>query len=403
MTVNPPSFGGSRYVLTFLDDHFRFATVAFLKNKDGVPKRVEQHKCLTENQHGVRMIALKTDNGGEYIGREFEDRLRDFGIAHKRGCPRCPEQNGRSECLNRTLLNVAMCMLIESGTPRTLWAEAINTACYVRNRSPTRALNFKIPLNLWEGRELTRGDFINLRVFGCRVWVHADATTKTDDRSEECAFLGYEEGTDKGIRVYSMRRGKILIRTHGIFEETVFPFKLIGGGRGNDAILPVPNSANHQWGAGASTSNSGTQVDLSPPLEGYDTIPVENACETSKQNADPTEEIDIIEDVEERVHGEANIGEEIDGIMTDGNELTLNDVLALNNDSPGDYHPNEIRIFRENRTFNLILLGGDNQPRNVKEALNGPNGTEWLKAMTEEKANLDNMYTTSCRDRPGRT
>ncbi|GKD74345.1 ribonuclease H-like domain-containing protein, partial [Tanacetum coccineum] len=45
-----------------------------------------------------------------------------------------PQQNGIAERKNRTLIEAARTMLANSKLPTTLWAEAVNTACYVQNK-----------------------------------------------------------------------------------------------------------------------------------------------------------------------------------------------------------------------------------------------------------------------------
>ncbi|GKE87051.1 retrovirus-related pol polyprotein from transposon TNT 1-94, partial [Tanacetum coccineum] len=50
--------------------------------------------------------------------------LRQFSVA------RTPQQNRVAERRNRTLIEAARTMLADSKLPTTLWAEAINTACY---------------------------------------------------------------------------------------------------------------------------------------------------------------------------------------------------------------------------------------------------------------------------------
>jgi hypothetical protein len=54
-------------------------------------------------------------------------------------------------------------MLIQSGLRKKYWAEAVNTAVYLKNRSPTKALSEAMPEQAWSG-----GDKVNLshlRVF----------------------------------------------------------------------------------------------------------------------------------------------------------------------------------------------------------------------------------------------
>ena len=79
------------------------------------------------------------DNAREFILSEFQEYLDSEGIILKTTSPYSPSQNGVAECLNRTLIEHARAMIIDSGLPKFLWEEAIAYACYLKNCSPTRA------------------------------------------------------------------------------------------------------------------------------------------------------------------------------------------------------------------------------------------------------------------------
>ncbi|GJY86753.1 putative ribonuclease H-like domain-containing protein [Tanacetum coccineum] len=63
----------------------------------------------------------------------------DGGYVRPLSVARTPQQNGVAERKNRTLIEAARTMLADSKLPTTFWAEAVNTACYVQNRS----MNYK--------------------------------------------------------------------------------------------------------------------------------------------------------------------------------------------------------------------------------------------------------------------
>ena len=88
---------------------------------------------------------LRSDNGGEYTSVEFMKHLKSEGVHHERTVPKNPQQNGVAEHLNRTLIEMTRAMLSGSILSRNLWAEALSTAVYIRNRSPTKAVEDKTP------------------------------------------------------------------------------------------------------------------------------------------------------------------------------------------------------------------------------------------------------------------
>ena len=93
--------------------------------------------------HCVKTI--RTDNGGKYTSKEFEEYLCEEGVRHELTIPKCPEQNGVAERTNRTLVEMVRAMLADSKLPKTFWAEALATAVYLRNRCPTKSVEGKTP------------------------------------------------------------------------------------------------------------------------------------------------------------------------------------------------------------------------------------------------------------------
>ncbi|GKA81835.1 putative ribonuclease H-like domain-containing protein [Tanacetum coccineum] len=69
--------------------------------------------------------------------------------------------NGVAERKNRTLIEAARTMLVDSKLPTTFWAEAVNTACYVLNKVLVIKPHNKTPCELIRGRTPLI-DFMNL-------------------------------------------------------------------------------------------------------------------------------------------------------------------------------------------------------------------------------------------------
>ena len=71
------------------------------------------------------IMKLRTDNGGEYLSKEFQAYLASNGIEHQLTVPHSPQQNGVAEWLNRTLVESARAMLSHSNLPNRFWAEEL--------------------------------------------------------------------------------------------------------------------------------------------------------------------------------------------------------------------------------------------------------------------------------------
>ncbi|GJS41306.1 retrovirus-related pol polyprotein from transposon TNT 1-94 [Tanacetum coccineum] len=103
-------------------------------------------------------------DGGFYSFRDGKGRISrkgkiktgsldfDNGIKREFSIARTPQQNGVAERKNRTLIEAARTMLVDSKFPTTFWAEAVNIACYVLNRVLVIKPHNKTPYELIRGR-----------------------------------------------------------------------------------------------------------------------------------------------------------------------------------------------------------------------------------------------------------
>jgi len=69
------------------------------------------------------------------------------------------------------------------------WAEVVDTAHYLFNRSPLSMLEDKTPPDVWINKNHSLS---HLKVFGCNAYVHVlkDKRTKLDRKFERCSFIG---------------------------------------------------------------------------------------------------------------------------------------------------------------------------------------------------------------------
>ena len=178
---------------------------------------------MVEKATGKRLKAIRTDNGGEFTSSEFEAHLRTEGVCHELTIPKNPEQNGVAERMNRTLVETVRSMLSHANLPHRFWAEALSTAAYLRNRSPTKAVNGMTPYEAWSGQK-PRVD--HLRIFGCQAFAHIpkDERKKLDSKSKKCILMGYGTST-KGYRLYDLLKRKVIFSRDVIFNEQKCEFE----------------------------------------------------------------------------------------------------------------------------------------------------------------------------------
>ncbi|GJS62330.1 putative ribonuclease H-like domain-containing protein [Tanacetum coccineum] len=88
-----------------------------------------------ENQLNHNVKIIRCDNGTEFKNHAMNELCAKKGIKREFSVARTPQQNGVAERKNRTLIEAARTMLADSLLPIPFWAEAVNIACYVLNRS----------------------------------------------------------------------------------------------------------------------------------------------------------------------------------------------------------------------------------------------------------------------------
>ena len=137
------SFGGYRYFITWIDARSHYATIDFLKDKlySTIANSFKNYLYWLQNQKGTTIKVVRTNNGGEYIGHEFEDLCRIHGITHQTTAPYTPEHNGITECYNRTLQEGALVLQHQAGFSNRFWVSSIHTVNFVHMRTLHTCIN----------------------------------------------------------------------------------------------------------------------------------------------------------------------------------------------------------------------------------------------------------------------
>ncbi|KAJ9506183.1 hypothetical protein QJQ45_015283 [Haematococcus lacustris] len=150
-----------------------------LQTKDQVPAAIQQVITELETQSGQRCKALRSDNGSEYCNKTVQDWCSSKGIQQQFSAPYCPEQNGKAERLNRTIMQSTRSMLLTSGLPSGH------------------------SLTPWEAFYHRKPNLSALRVFGATAWVFVTAPNrnKLQAKAVKGVFLGYAVGS-KAYRIW---------------------------------------------------------------------------------------------------------------------------------------------------------------------------------------------------------
>lgn len=227
--ITPQSWDGYQYFVSFTDDYTHVAVVYLMRSKDEVLDRLKEYEAMASAHFRAKISRLRCDNGGEYTGRAVRSFCRQKGIRLETTVAYTPEQNGVSERLNRTVVEKVRAMLAASGVDKKFWGEALYTAVYVLNRSPSVAVQGDItPFEAWYGK---KPDVSNLRVFGSQCFAHKpkQLRKKLDNKSEKVVFVGYAPG---GYRVWNGKR--VFVARDVVFNEVESP----------SCVVPVRESKN---------------------------------------------------------------------------------------------------------------------------------------------------------------
>ncbi|GJT70753.1 putative ribonuclease H-like domain-containing protein [Tanacetum coccineum] len=153
----------------------------------------------------------------EFKNRVMSEFCEQKGIKREFSVARTPQQNSIAERRNKTLIEAAGTMLVDSKLPTTFWAKVVNTACYVQNRVLVVKPYNKTPYNMFRGRTHA---LRFMRPFGCHVTIlnTLDYLGKFNGKSDEGFFVGYSMNS-KAFRVYNIKTRKVEENLHIRFLE----------------------------------------------------------------------------------------------------------------------------------------------------------------------------------------
>ncbi|XP_012461628.1 uncharacterized protein LOC105781655 [Gossypium raimondii] len=177
----------------------------------------EKFKTAAETETDCKLKTIRSDNRTEYTSAQFQAFYDKAGIKHQLTNTYTPQQNGVSERKNRSLMDMARCLMIQKNFPKTLWAEAVNTAAYIQNRLPTKALTQKTP---FEGWLRFKPSLAHLKVFGCICYAHVPTIKrdKLSERARPSVLVGYST-VKKGYRILDPSTNKVSVSRDMVFNE----------------------------------------------------------------------------------------------------------------------------------------------------------------------------------------
>jgi len=202
------SFGKSNYYVTFIDDCTRYAWIYPIHAKSDTVTVFTSFIYARYTQDNAIIKTFRTDHGEEYVNAAMLTLLDKQGIVRDLSPAYSHESNGVAERYNRTIITAARSLL--TGLPLALWAEAIATALYLRNRLPNRSIGKS---TLYESLYNKKPSIYHLRPYGTKCLVDLpeekrQPRTKLIPRAIEGYLIGYTS-SDKIYGIYIPSQPKV--------------------------------------------------------------------------------------------------------------------------------------------------------------------------------------------------
>jgi len=223
--ISIPSFSGQRYFVVYVDDFSRRVWVYFVRSKESIEMTSVFQEFLARMEKAYPdwpIARFRCDNGrGEYDNRLFRGILRVSGISFEPAPPYTQHKNGKSERMIQTLVTKARTMLIDAKLPTAMWAEAISTAAYLHERSPSRPLQHRTPYEMLnQGKKPA---FHHLRRFGCQAYKLVPPPQrkhrKFGERSRLCTMIGYVHDATTMWRLWDTEEKRMITASNVVFDE----------------------------------------------------------------------------------------------------------------------------------------------------------------------------------------
>lgn len=216
--ITPTTLNNKNYFVLFVDQFTHYCVTYLITYKSDVFSVFKDFVAKSEANFNCKLVNLYSDNGREYLSTEMKNYCIEKGITYHLTVPGTPQQNGVSERMVRTITEKARTMLNGAKLDKVFWGDAVLTAVYLINITPTKALKeSQTPFELWHNR---KPSIKYLKVFGSTVYVHnKTSTSKFDEKSWKGILVGYEPN---GYRVWNVECEKYVIVRDVIVDETTF-------------------------------------------------------------------------------------------------------------------------------------------------------------------------------------
>jgi len=215
--INIISCTGKRFIFTFIDEYSRKSWIYLLESKRDVPKTTTQFLKYITNCFNDNIKFFKTDNGLEFKNRKIENYCAKNGITKIYSPPYNPQNNGRTERFNQTLINCAKTMLTRSKLDQKIWDYAVYYGNYLYNIHPHKGIGNNISNEIFFNKQV---NLKYIRIFGCISYykIFDQDKGKFESNSKKGVFLDLNFKTHCYI-IMDYESLKIHLVREAIFDE----------------------------------------------------------------------------------------------------------------------------------------------------------------------------------------
>ena len=197
-----------KYALVFTDDCTRVSRVYCTRRKsDGLDALKKFRQDVEDDDHKLQV--LQADNAPEFMKGKFGSYCTEHGINQRWSLPYRQWQNGVAERVNRTLCEMANCMLHTAGLSMGYWELALKQAVYIYNRSMHSALPNITPYEAWHNAVPNLSD---IKIFGSPAYALVDK----ENRNGQFTYSNATKGLYVGHSLYHKSSNLIYIPNKNI-------------------------------------------------------------------------------------------------------------------------------------------------------------------------------------------
>ena len=389
-------YKGQLYLMLVVDDCTHLTWMAALNHKDDAFTQFKAYVAAAEAEFpGYTVAHLRSDSGGEFISKQWDAWLASRGTLRERTVAHSPFQNGVVERMNRTIIEASRTLLEAAHLPLSLWPLAAYAAVYCRNRSPTTALCRQTPFEAWFR---VKPRYLHLRRFGCPAYIHIPKhdRKKLDPKATRLIFVGY----DLDSTAYLLWDGKAVVRSRDVYfvEDGLGSESAQGEARAGGPLGDTLPS--HGFDSDAdSPSVSPASSDSEPDSDHDDSLPISNLLHPAAPASIPASPA--------ASNSGPSSGDNTESTRQRSariyRENQLKKLTDRNLPGPADHAPSTIHSFAliaRAGTQATVIADTPTEPRSFKEAMTGPQATEWKKAGDSEINSLRKAGTFILVPRP---